>query len=182
MRFFLATLVGLFLFPAAGVAMARDFPQIESCVAGVKTYTYELSDKNVDRRRLNAILSQNLHRNPELDSSWNEDEPIPASAEWVKIEIERIACSDAGQNIGGTPGQNIGHAPDMGASAIGGCTEAGCTGDLPAEFTGNPGDTISISRCGSGVQESGTFVMNEQGAWVMTKFSSEFTVSCGPDL
>lgn len=156
----------------AGQCFAKEASKVESCVAGMKTYTFHLPDPDVDTRKLNSLLAQYLRKDPGFDTPWNEKNAIPAQADVVKLEFERVACGAA---TNGRIGQ-----VDAGASAVGGCSQVGCVGNLPLEFTGNPGDTVSITTCSAstGVQETGSFEMNSQGLWIMTSHNEIRVTSC----
>lgn len=157
---------GLF---AADNAVAQEFPQATSCVAGATTHTYRLSENPDQRVRLNAMFSSQLRESPLLDNAWNELAPVRSNAEWVKVKLEHSSCGAQGEAR---------KDAEVGTMAVGGCHSAGCIGNLPLQFDGEPGDTITITTCGGGVQETGSFEMNGDGQWVMHSYSSVRVTSC----
>lgn len=148
--------------------------KIDSCVASTTTYNY--TSQNPEFESVVKFLNQqvSLHVDPSSPVTLTNgvSAPVNSTAEMLEVHIENISC--------GTPSQMSAN-PDVSPMAIGGCDYVGCTGSLPPEFGDLPaGSTVTMSSCGGGISESGTFERLSNGSWVMKSYRTEAVTSCPP--
>lgn len=155
----------------AGETPLMAAPQVEQCQASVTNYRYQRGDAGFDKvaAELNRFFSTRVELKGSVAVAAERRPVVPRNTETLKITAETMSCVDGAKASSG----NV---------AAQGCNYVGCIEDLPSQFDSLPnGSTVSITTCGGGVQTKSSYTRNSQGLWVMTSFSTDMVVSCGPE-